>query len=126
MTFPWNKGQQTGPRSDETRDAIAAGARRRYLDPEERARMSAATRGKHGGNRSVRSASVKGECAYCGRVAHTMDHVVPRPPGHGHKRRHEGCDRVPACWSCNRSKQDRTPEQWLADGLYSVTDGGGQ
>ncbi|WP_016907279.1 HNH endonuclease [Streptomyces xiaopingdaonensis] len=46
-------------------------------------------------------------CAYCGRRAGTVDHVVPRSRG--------GTDSwlntVAACGGCNRRKADRTPAQ---------------
>lgn len=42
-------------------------------------------------------------CAYCGRRADTIDHVVPRSRGGGHT--WENC--VAACRSCNSKKADR-------------------
>jgi hypothetical protein len=52
-----------------------------------------------------------GRCAYCGSVPERphCDHVKPRSRG--------GLDRmdnlVTACPSCNSSKRDRTPEEWI-------------
>ncbi len=42
-------------------------------------------------------------CAYCGRRADTIDHVVPRSRGGGHT--WENC--VAACRTCNSKKADR-------------------
>jgi 5-methylcytosine-specific restriction endonuclease McrA len=42
-------------------------------------------------------------CAYCGRRADTIDHVVPRSRGGGHT--WENC--VAACRLCNSKKADR-------------------
>jgi 5-methylcytosine-specific restriction endonuclease McrA len=49
------------------------------------------------------------QCAYCGKNSPlTLDHFVPSSKG--------GPDclgnLVPACLSCNSSKQDRNPEEW--------------
>jgi 5-methylcytosine-specific restriction endonuclease McrA len=41
------------------------------------------------------------------------DHVVPF--SHGGRATEDNL--VAACQGCNNSKCDRTPEQWLADGL---------
>ncbi len=45
-----------------------------------------------------------GLCAYCGRTATSVDHVVPRSRGG----RHEWENVVAACSRCNRVKGDRT------------------
>lgn len=63
---------------------------------------------------------VVGECVYCGGPATTWDHVAPRPHGRfGVGWGYCGCERVPACKRCNASKGRRTPEEWLAAGLYA-------
>jgi 5-methylcytosine-specific restriction endonuclease McrA len=46
-------------------------------------------------------------CAYCGRRADTIDHVVPRSRGGGHS--WENC--VAACRACNSRKADRLLEE---------------
>lgn len=58
-----------------------------------------------------------GECVYCGRPATSHDHVVPRKHPQGGKCGRD-CQLVSACHSCNVSKSNRTPDQWLAAGLY--------
>jgi len=65
------------------------------------------------GNRRAKDAPVKGECSYCGAPAQTYDHPIPRGrPGS------DPDDVVPACYACNASKSNRTPDEWLARGLY--------
>lgn len=77
--------------------------------PEVRAKLSAA----HLGNTSFKDATVKGTCAYCFGPATERDHVIPRLRG--------GTDDpsniVLACHRCNATKGNRTPDEWLADGL---------
>jgi 5-methylcytosine-specific restriction endonuclease McrA len=46
-------------------------------------------------------------CAYCGRRAETIDHVLPRSRGGGHT--WENC--VASCMSCNHHKADRLLEE---------------
>ena len=46
-------------------------------------------------------------CAYCGRKAETIDHVVPRSRGGSHT--WENC--VASCMRCNHSKGDRLVEE---------------
>jgi 5-methylcytosine-specific restriction endonuclease McrA len=46
-------------------------------------------------------------CAYCGRVATTVDHVWPRSRGG----RNTWKNTVAACESCNQRKGDRTPAE---------------
>lgn len=46
-------------------------------------------------------------CAYCGRRAETIDHVVPRSRGGAHA--WENC--VASCMRCNHSKADRLVEE---------------
>lgn len=57
-------------------------------------------------------------CVYCGKKSEYLevDHVLPRSRG--------GLDTldnlVCACRSCNRSKSDKTPEEWGWHGIGSV------
>lgn len=60
---------------------------------------------------ALRNPPVKGECVYCGKPATERDHVIPRGRG--------GVETVLACHTCNDSKGQRTPDEWLAAGLYS-------
>jgi 5-methylcytosine-specific restriction endonuclease McrA len=54
--------------------------------------------------------SFGGRCAYCGCLrALTMDHVIPLVLGGGHT----ASNIVPACRSCNSSKQDRLPGDFI-------------
>lgn len=50
-------------------------------------------------------------CRYCGAPATEVDHVLPRAQG--------GLTMLPnlaaSCRPCNRSKGDRTPEEWQRD-----------
>ncbi|GAA0803407.1 HNH endonuclease [Spirilliplanes yamanashiensis] len=46
-------------------------------------------------------------CAYCGRAASTVDHVLPRSRGGGNTWRNT----VAACGRCNHRKADRTPAE---------------
>ena len=50
-------------------------------------------------------------CQYCGKRGGDLecDHVIPVARGGGH----ETTNLVTACAPCNRSKRDRTPEEWL-------------
>lgn len=55
------------------------------------------------------------ECAYCGSTEGiTWDHVVPMSRGG----ENSAANLVAACGLCNRSKNNRTPDEWLAAGLY--------
>lgn len=47
------------------------------------------------------------KCAYCGRAADTMDHVIPRCQGG----KTTWLNAVAACQPCNARKAGRTPEQ---------------
>lgn len=47
-------------------------------------------------------------CAYCGRTAKTVDHIVPLSKGGG---RTDWLNTVAACDGCNGRKRDRTPQQ---------------
>lgn len=49
----------------------------------------------------------KHRCAYCGRTATTVDHVLPRAQGGTSV----WLNVVAACFDCNQRKADRTPEQ---------------
>ena len=55
-------------------------------------------------------------CVYCGGPAVEWDHIEPQAAGG----RNEGANLVPTCRLCNASKNGRTPEQWLAAGLYGL------
>ncbi|MDY7085580.1 MAG: HNH endonuclease [Actinomycetota bacterium] len=46
-------------------------------------------------------------CAYCGRVASTIDHVLPRSRGGANS----WLNTVAACYPCNQRKGDRTPAE---------------
>jgi 5-methylcytosine-specific restriction endonuclease McrA len=46
-------------------------------------------------------------CAYCGRSASTIDHVLPRSRGGGNT----WLNTVAACSGCNQRKGDRTPSE---------------
>lgn len=62
------------------------------------------------GNTNVVTAAVIGECVYCGAPAQTRDHVVPLSRGGPD----EAANIVPCCFWCNRSKANRTPDEWIA------------
>ena len=47
------------------------------------------------------------ECAYCGKRASTVDHIVPRSRGG----RDEWLNTIAACSRCNNVKANRTPEE---------------
>lgn len=47
------------------------------------------------------------ECAYCGGLADTMDHIVPRAKGG----RHAWMNVVAACRKCNHKKRDQSLDQ---------------
>lgn len=46
-------------------------------------------------------------CAYCGGVATTVDHILPRSRGG----KNTWLNTVAACYSCNQRKGDRTPAE---------------
>lgn len=113
------------PVTPEMRAKMRAAKLGKPLSPEHRAKLSAALRGKPTWNKGVpttpehraklveaaRNHVVIGECVYCGAPAMSFDHVIPRGrPGWED-------NVVPACISCNASKNQRTPDEWLADGL---------
>lgn len=56
-----------------------------------------------------------GRCAYCMMAFPpeelTVDHIVPVSQGGTRWR----SNLAPACWPCNWSKSDRTPEQWYSN-----------
>lgn len=58
------------------------------------------------------------ECAYCGEVAGSVDHVIPRVQGGSHDK----TNLVACCIPCNRRKGGRTPEQ---AGMMLVASTGG-
>lgn len=47
-------------------------------------------------------------CAYCGKTATTVDHIVPTSKGGGAR---DWLNTVAACVKCNGKKADRTPAQ---------------
>lgn len=56
-----------------------------------------------------------GECVYCGGRQVGWDHVIPLSRGGPNT----PDNLVPCCGRCNFSKRDRTPDEWLAAGLYA-------
>lgn len=62
------------------------------------------------GNTLLADAPIKGECVYCFEPARGFDHVIPR----GRLGWDDPDNIVIACYSCNTSKNNRTPEEWLA------------
>lgn len=68
------------------------------------------------GNRHTVDATIKGECVYCGGPATGYDHVVPWSRGGSNAPENT----VVCCISCNASKGNRTPEEWLAAGLVTL------
>jgi 5-methylcytosine-specific restriction endonuclease McrA len=52
-----------------------------------------------------------GRCAYCGSPATTWDHIVPVSKGGSTT----PSNVVPACASCNSSKNDRDVAEWMTD-----------
>jgi 5-methylcytosine-specific restriction endonuclease McrA len=73
-------------------------------------------------------AALGGRCPHCGVVltvsgrlspsSLTWDHVVPL----SHNGRDDNGNLLPLCHSCNASKGDRTPEQWLGRPVTCVAD----
>ncbi len=64
--------------------------------------------------RSVRNFILKRDnytCQYCGDKdgPFEADHIMPKSRGGTDEERNLVC----ACRSCNRSKKDRTPEEWM-------------
>lgn len=98
------------PKSPEHVERVRAALVGHRHTPEHRARISATLAGRRPAWLDVPAI---GECAYCGGPAFERDHVIPRGrPGW------EAPDNlVPACRPCNRSKKNRTPDEWLTDGL---------
>ncbi len=93
-------------RDPSLREIHAAALRAAYeRDPSLRAKAAA----------YVVNAPVLGECIYCFGPAQTMDHVIPR----GRPGWDDPANLLPACYSCNSSKNDRTPDEWLATGVVS-------
>lgn len=117
--------------SEEHKAAIGAAHKGRKFSPEHLAKISVALKARPGrkkstdekrrisaslrGNTNARDAPIKGTCVYCGRLATTFDHIIPSARGG-----EDSSDNLaPCCVRCNASKQERTPEEWLADGLLA-------
>ena len=47
-------------------------------------------------------------CVYCGRIAETVDHVIPKSRGGTGEE-----NKVRACVRCNGMKSDMTPYEWV-------------
>lgn len=59
-------------------------------------------------------AEANGHCAYCGKEAKlTLDHVIPLSRGG----KHSIANVVPACEHCNKSKGNKTLEEWVGLGI---------
>jgi 5-methylcytosine-specific restriction endonuclease McrA len=99
------RGQVRGPLRAETRRKLSVALRGRVFTDAHRARISSAKMG----NTGTIDATVKGECVYCFGPATTHDHVIPR----GRPGWDDPENVVLACHSCNASKRNRTPEEWL-------------
>lgn len=92
-------------------------SKRRWRNPEQRAVLLMARRAHRHRKRAnggagltpaqIREVLAK-PCAYCGRAATEIDHVMPLARGG----RHELVNVAPACRSCNAKKWKRTPEEW--------------
>jgi 5-methylcytosine-specific restriction endonuclease McrA len=63
-----------------------------------------------------------GECAYCMGLYHphalTIDHIIPIAQGG----RHEAANICLACEKCNKSKNNRTPDQWINRWYYQKSE----
>lgn len=53
-------------------------------------------------------------CHYCGNLATTVDHVVPKASGGSGRK----VNLVPACYSCNQSKADTWPDMMHQHGGF--------
>jgi len=53
-----------------------------------------------------------GSCAYCGKPADTLDHVIPKSKGGGMSIKN---NLVSCCKFCNGSKSDRDWKEWFAE-----------
>lgn len=96
-------------------NAYGAGGRGKPKSPEHREAIRQALLRANAEGRKTGSHNSKldlGECVYCGSPAQTRDHPLPVNRGG------DPADTVPACNYCNESKADRTPDEWLAAGLY--------
>ena len=107
-------------RTPEWRAKISAALKGRKLSKEHRAAISAAmtpgVREKIASQKRGKTpapAPTLGACAYCGCPGETIDHVIPR----GRPGWDDPGNVVIACGTCNRSKKNRTPDEWLAAGL---------
>lgn len=119
----WPKGV---PRTSDEIARISAAQKGRTFSPEHRKKIGDARRGRvmgprpdwvkakisagKMGNTCIRDATVKGECVYCFGIATARDHVIPK----GRPGWDDPDNLVPACFSCNASKGNRTPEEWFA------------
>lgn len=60
------------------------------------------------------SLPVGSTCAYCGKVANTIDHIIPRSKNGSD----DESNIVPCCKSCNSSKKDKDLADFLNDSFY--------
>lgn len=108
---PWLYGRAEMVR-DEARYHRIARDERRELDRAEWPKKQAAKRNR--GLAIYRGILMRRPCAYCGGVAATIDHIMPRCRG--------GLDvprnLAPACRRCNSEKGRRTPEEWKTQRLH--------
>lgn len=63
----------------------------------------------------------KVKCAYCGRPATTMDHIIPKSKGGSD----DLTNLVPACFGCNTSKGAKSLADWR-NGQYVAMVGSGE
>jgi 5-methylcytosine-specific restriction endonuclease McrA len=98
--------------SDERRAAMRALFVGRPRSVEIRVKISVAQMG----NRYMLDAPMKGDCVYCLGPAQTHDHAIPR----GRPGWDTPDNVVLACNRCNASKGRRTPDEWLAAGLFAT------
>lgn len=60
---------------------------------------------------TVADIDVGSECWYCWSITDaSWDHVIPLTRGGSNSRENI----VPCCGTCNRSKRNRTPDEWIA------------
>lgn len=80
------------------------------------------TAARYGVPGRITSADLRGlidDCAYCGGPQVGWDHIVPMSRGGDNV----PSNLVPSCKSCNNSKSTKTPDEWLAAGLYRAVAG---
>ena len=106
------KKARTRPVTEAMRARMARSAKRRWKRPEEAAvLLEVLVKAR------ATPPTIKGQCTWCGEpAATTLDHVIPR----GHPGWTGLDNKVPACSRCNSSRGNRTPEAWLAAGLYAT------